>query len=63
MAACSLSSLSSRSKNVRDKYEKLKSSDKTRGKTKYWPESAREIGLVNAHESISKKGGIHFVTL
>ena len=50
-------------KNVRDKYEKLKSSDKTRGKTKYWPESAREIGLVNAHESISKKGGIHFVTL
>ena len=33
---------------VRNHYEFLKSSDKTRGKTKYWETSCELLGLVNA---------------
>jgi hypothetical protein len=32
---------------VRDEYNNLKESDKTRGKTPYWASSARDIGLIN----------------
>ena len=42
-------------RDVMDRYDFLKNTDKTRGKTKYWETSARAIGLVNFCEE-GRKG-------
>ena len=47
-------------KSVRDQYNHWKESDKTRGKTKYWESSARELGLVNAFSTSGDNDGIRF---
>ena len=47
-------------KSCRDHYKHLKESDKTRGKTKYWESSARELGLVNAFSASGDHDGIRF---
>jgi len=48
-------------RHVKDRYEFLKSADKTRGKTKYWETSASAIGLVDVCEE--GKAGIIFSSL
>ena len=48
------------SQECRDKYRHLKESDKTRGKTKYWEASAKEIGLVNACNISGENDGVCF---
>ena len=45
--------------DIKDKYWSLKDSDRSRGKTKYWVTSAREIGLVDS-DGIEGKGGVCF---
>lgn len=47
-------------KACRNKYKHLKVSDKTRGKTKYWETSARELGLVDAFHVSGEHDGICF---
>ena len=44
---------------LREKYQFLKDSDKKRGKTAYWVESARHIGLMDV-EGWHGKGGVSF---
>ena len=44
---------------LREKYQFLKDSDKKRGKTAYWVESARQIGLMDV-EGWHGKGGVSF---
>mmetsp|Transcript_13053 Transcript_13053/g.16524 ORF Transcript_13053/g.16524 Transcript_13053/m.16524 type:complete len:203 (+) Transcript_13053:444-1052(+) len=44
----------------RKKYKYLKESDKSRGKTKYWEMSAKELGLVDAFNANGDHDGIQF---
>jgi hypothetical protein len=44
-------------KSVRDTYNAIKETDKTRGKTQYWITSALKIGLV---DSPARSGGVRF---
>ena len=46
-------------KSVRDQYWSLKDRDRSRGKTRYWANSARELGLIDAG-GVHVRGGIHF---
>lgn len=43
--------------SVREKYQSIKETDKTRGKTQYWITSAEKLGLVDC---TTKAGGIRF---
>jgi len=46
--------------SCRTKYKYLKESDKSRGKTRYWESSARELGLINSFDDIGDHDGIKF---
>ncbi|GKY95297.1 hypothetical protein MPSEU_000491600 [Mayamaea pseudoterrestris] len=43
--------------SIRAEWNSVREAEKCRGKTSYWVDSAREIGLVDC---VSKAGGIHF---
>ena len=54
---CHLRKCKNLPKDVRDKWHSLRETEKNRGKTAYWAESAKRIGLVDC---TSRTGGIRF---
>jgi hypothetical protein len=54
---CHVRKCKSLPKDVRDKWHSLRESEKSRGKTAYWVDSAKSIGLVDC---TSRTGGIRF---
>lgn len=46
--------------SVRSEWEQLRGTDKSRGKTQYWAESAQELGLMDC--TLTRAGGVRFRT-